>query len=245
MLMVYREEYLLRACNCDLGRTWRPSAMLEAMQETAGEHCARLGLPRAVLDARGVIWVLSRLRVEMERLPVIGETIAVETWPLAAKHMFFPRATAFCDGEGRRIGAALSLWVLMDLRTRRITRDDFVLEHLPENADLSAPTALPASVRPLPVPAEEGRLRAQFIDLDLNGHVNNARYLDWCCNALGVETLRESEIRAFDVNYDAEVLPDATLETALTRQADRFAFTGSVQGKRHFAVAGTLAARRG
>ena len=41
---IYSESMLLRTRDCDLWGEWRPGAILDAMQETAGTHCARLGL---------------------------------------------------------------------------------------------------------------------------------------------------------------------------------------------------------
>ena len=54
----YIETMALRTCDCDMHGDWRPGAILEAMQETATAHCARLGLDRAATDALGVAWVL-------------------------------------------------------------------------------------------------------------------------------------------------------------------------------------------
>ena len=39
----YREETLLLSRDCDMGGLWRPSAILTAMQETAGAHSHALG----------------------------------------------------------------------------------------------------------------------------------------------------------------------------------------------------------
>ena len=245
MLKTYAEDFLIRQSCADMGGTWRPSAVLEAMQETAATHCEHLGLGRKELDARGVAWVLSRTHVELDRLPAIGARVNVETYPLPLKHMFFPRVNTFRGETGAVIGRAASLWVLIDLETRRIVQDDYVLSRLPDNSDLDAPAVLPATVRPLPGEAREFELTAQYTEYDMNGHVNNARYLDWCCNALGLEALRERAIRAFDVNYDAEVRPGTILTASLTRVGDRFAFTGTAEGKRRFAVSGALAPREG
>ena len=42
MLKTYREDLLLRTCTCDMQGRWRPSAILESMQETAGTHAQLL-----------------------------------------------------------------------------------------------------------------------------------------------------------------------------------------------------------
>ena len=233
----------LRSCHCDLFGHWKPSGILEAMQETAGEHSERFGLSRSVMDSYGIAWVLSRVKVEMTRLPVAGETVTIETYPTAARHLFFPRSHIFRDESGAQIGCANSLWVLLDLKERRIVKDERVMEKVPDNPGLAPAAGMPATVRALPGDAQEGCVVPQFTDLDLNHHVNNTRYLDWCLNALGLETLKEQALMAFDVNYDAEILPGCELSTRLTREGEKFAFLGMDGEKRHFGISGRLGER--
>ena len=49
MMKTYEEELILRTCHCDFQGQWRPSAILESMQEAAGAHSHLLGLGRAAL----------------------------------------------------------------------------------------------------------------------------------------------------------------------------------------------------
>lgn len=239
----YFEEFTLRTCDCDMNGAWRPSAILETMQETAGAHSAVLGTGREVTGPLGIAWVLSRSRVEMARLPQIGARICVETYPLPLRHLFFPRVHVFRDAEGAEIGRASSLWVLMDVSARRIVSAPEIQERMPDNGDLPAPVAMPATVRPLPGEPEVRPLTPAYSDFDVNGHVNNTKYLDWCCNALGIEALRQGRLLRFDVNYETEILPGAELTTELTRQEARFSFCGLADGKRCFIVGGELSPR--
>ena len=243
MEKLYSEAIALRAPYCDIHGEWRPGAILETMQETAGEHCERLNLGRPVMDGLGVAWVLTRTRVELKQVPRMGEIITAQTWPLPPKHLFFPRVNAFLDSNGAPIGEASSLWVLMDLRTRRIVNNATVLERLPDNADM--PAGLPlGAFRPLEGTPETAELIPPYSDFDLNGHVNNTKYLDWACNALGHSALAERRVRAFSVSYDAEVLPGPTLRTELVCSDDQFSFCGYDGDRRCFCIVGTLEDRR-
>ena len=83
----------------------------------------------------------------------------------------------------------------------------------------------------------------QYTDFDLNGHVNNAKYLDWCWNALGAEALTGHRIAAFDVEYDREVRIGEIVRTELVRDGDMFSFCGYTENDvRCFGIIGTLAA---
>ncbi|MBQ4231185.1 MAG: hypothetical protein II671_06505, partial [Salinivirgaceae bacterium] len=44
-----------------------------------------------------------------------------------------------------------------------------------------------------------------YSEIDVNGHVNNARYADWLCNCLGVERLRRFEIWTASIEYRHEI----------------------------------------
>ena len=243
MSSVYTETLELRACSCDMSGAWKPSAILETMQETAGVHSRIFGLGRDVMDAMNIAWVLSRLTVRFDRVPVVGETITVETYPTPNRHMFFPRTHIFRDGTGAQVGCANSLWVLMDLTERKLTRSDEVLAHMPDNTGMAMLPGMPATVKPLSGEPVTGEVIPRYSELDMNRHVNNTKYLDWCVNALGVDVMAENCITAFDVNYDAEILPGSVIRTELTRDSEKFSFCGFNGAKRHFSVGGTLAAR--
>ena len=80
----------------------------------------------------------------------------------------------------------------------------------------------------------------QYTDLDMTGHVNNARYADWFCNALGSDILRNEMISSMILNYNTEILEGQTVTLTLTRNNDKSAMTGTVEGKNAFEIGCTL-----
>ena len=74
-MKVFEDELLIRAKDCDLNGTWRLSAVLEAMQEAAGDHSTLLGCGRETIVRTGIVWVLVRSEVRMDRYPAIGEKV--------------------------------------------------------------------------------------------------------------------------------------------------------------------------
>ena len=233
----------LRSCHCDMFEAWRPSSILETMQETAGTHSAKLGLPWDVMTEMGLAWILSRVQVEMTRLPHVTETVHIETYPTLTRHLFYPRSHIFRDAQGQEIGRAESLWMVLDLNTRRVTRSAEVTAHLPENRDLQPALALPATVKPLEGPAQVHTMQPLFTDFDVNRHVNNTKYLDWCLNALGMEVMQERCVTSFCVNYDAEIRHGDQVRTELCLIDDHFSYCGFGESKRHFGVSGHLTGR--
>ena len=243
MFEVYEEKVFLKTCTCDRFGAWKPDAILETMQEIAGAHTRvlKLGLPD--LREMDLAWILSRVKVQFERVPMIGETITVQTYPSIEKRLFFPRTHIFLDESGKEIGRAGGLWLLMDLNTRRISVNDEVLKRMPEGRGEKEFTVMPESVRPLKAEAEKSVMEAPFSDYDINGHVNNTKYMQWCLNALGAKRMKEQMIKEFNICYEAEICEDASVETELCMEEDKFTYTGSIDGKRRFSVCGRMGKR--
>lgn len=243
MLKTYQEDFRIRSYQSDVANQWRPSAILEVMQEMAGEHAELLGVGRNALIQQNLAWVLTRVEVEMDRYPNSQETVTVETFPMPVRRWFFPRYFIFHDAMGREIGRAGSLWVLLDFTSRRMSRPDNVAALMPDNSDLIAPLGLPAPVTEVSGTLETATYLPQYTDLDCNQHVNNTRYMDWCCNALGIDTMRQNCLRRFMLNFDLELRPGQEVRTELRRLGNEFSFCGFHESQRHFDIGGSMEPR--
>jgi len=236
----YQETFLLRTCNCDFRGTWRPSAIFEAMQEASGAHSHLLGCGRDALMEKGYVWVLSRMEVQMNKYPCAGDRITVETFPMNNRRWFFPRYFIFKNEQSYVLGCAASLWVLLDLETRKMAPPDKIVHLIPDNSDLAVPMGLPSTVAEVEGEERQFFHAPAYSDLDVNNHVNNARYIDWLCDALGYEVLGRQALRTVCINYDAEVRPEQTVEMKLQLCEEAFSLSGFHEGKRHFGIGGIL-----
>lgn len=240
MIKTLTETFRIHSYQTDVNARLRPGALLEIMQEMAGAHAEKLGIGRAMLLDKNLVWVLTRLEVRMDRWPAFGETLTVETFPMPNRRWFFPRFFIFRDAAGQQLGCASSLWVLLDVAERRMSRPDPVLSLMPDNSDLTAPMGIPATVSEAAGDPLISDHLPVYTDLDMNGHVNNTRYVDWCCNALGIQTMSKHEFATFAVNFNQEVRPGQSVQTQLRRNENEFSFSGSIGETRHFDVGGTL-----
>ena len=77
MMKVFETEFILRTFQCDFMGSWRPSAILECMQEAAGAHSELIGCGRQALLEKNAVWVLSRSEVQMDRYPGVGDKVIV------------------------------------------------------------------------------------------------------------------------------------------------------------------------
>jgi len=242
-MKTYQETFTLRTCDCDFQGTWRSSAILTAMQEAAGAHSEMLGCGRDALLEKRIVWVSSRCEVRMDHYPRVGDKVTVETFPMPNRRWFFPRYYIFRGGEGERLGCAVTLWVLLNVDDRKMVPPGDVAALIPDNTDLTPPLGLPGTVEA--VEGEETILRRmpRYFDLDVHQHVNNTRYADWACDALGVDLMREYCLETMRVNYDAEVRPDQEIQLRVSRRGLAYRVAGYHEEKMHFELGGTLRKR--
>lgn len=240
MLKIYTESKLIRTSNCDFNGKWRISDILALLQEGAGTHAHLLGCGREPMLRENIVWVLSRTELKMERYPTVGETIRMETFPMANRRWFFPRYFWLYDEENKVIGRAGTLWLLMDYVQRKMAAPEAALKYMPDNTDLTAPLDFPGNIAPVGgVPAFSARM-PMHTDIDVNQHVNNTRYADWLCDALGMDVMKEKEISHLLIHYTREILPHQEIRLALERQGDALRLTGSHGEEKHFDLGASL-----
>lgn len=242
-MKTYTETFKLLTRDCDLNASWRPGAILLAMQEAGAAHSDMIGAGRKALIQQNLAWVLTRIEVEMDRYPRTGETLALETFPTPVRRWFFPRYFIVRDEGENEIGRAASLWVLLDLTTRHMVHPGAVATLMPDNSDLPAPLGLPGSVNEVSGVLEEARFLPRYTDMDGNHHVNNTRYVDWACDALGIDTMVDYELARFTVHYNMEIRPGQEVRTELRRLGPDFSYSGFVGTERHFDLGGQLRPR--
>lgn len=235
MQNVLSQTLPIRSGNCDLTGRWKPSEIFMAMQEVAGDHCAMLGASYDYLRERSLAFALTRSELRMERYPRIGEKVILRTWAAPVMKWMFPRYFLFETESGERLGCAGTVWVLLDLNERKMVAPAAMEVELAVG-DLPAPMKMPARAD---APAEETpalQYLPGYGEIDVNGHVNNTRYVAWACDALGIGTLKERFIRRLVVNYSHEILPGQPVLLRMQREGDVF----RMSGEEHFTLSGEL-----
>lgn len=185
MPAIYQKEFHIPASAVDRFDRLKLSYALQYLQEASGDHSDLLGTDRNALARKGLFWAVIRHRVQITRLPQAGQTITLETWPLPTTRTAYPRSTVAYDDQGRELFRGISLWVLMDSRSRAMVlpgKSGVEVEGLLRGNELTAPGALSPKLL-----KHCTQRTVHFSDLDWNGHMNNCRYLDWVCDTLPSE----------------------------------------------------------
>ena len=210
MELIYRKQFSVTDLHVDCFLRLKPSVLLYFAQEVAGDHAMELGSGWDTLNEKHLFWAVIRHKVQITRLPVSGETVTVETWPLPATRVAYPRATIAYDAEGKELFRTMALWVLMDTESRAMV--------LPGKSGVDVPGIVrgleadtPASITPKPLEHTAPR-RVGYALLDRNGHMNNTRYLDWLDDLLPSDFHAAHTIRELTICYLAEAREGQSLE---------------------------------
>jgi acyl-ACP thioesterase len=54
---------------------------------------------------------------------------------------------------------------------------------------------------------ERLRVRAGYSAVDIVGHVNNTRYVEWICDAFPLDMFKQHKLDWMQINYEHEILP--------------------------------------
>lgn len=185
----------------DINARMKPSNILREAQQIALEHCDELGFTAQVMQESSRMFVLVKLEIHVERMPLQGETVRVRTCAYQPKRLAYQRVTAFETPEGDTLVTVDSRWTLLDTKTWRITR-----ETLPELVEKMLPVQDCADIR-IPMmeyPDELPPVTVRYTMLDINRHVNNAVYADWAQDAVEQELLTGKQIKHMQLLYHRE-----------------------------------------
>jgi acyl-CoA thioester hydrolase len=187
MPAVHTEVFKVRHYECDAYGHMNNAVYLRYMQEAGIGAAAALGQDREQLDAMNRTWLPRFTEIEYLYPISAGEMIDVKTWVSGFRRVVSRRMYEFIKrGDERIIARSYTDWVFLDRdRLRPVTIPvEVKATFIPEIVDQ------PMSPRyklPEPPPPPEGvfrvRRRAEWQDIDMMQHLNNAAYLDYAMDA--------------------------------------------------------------
>jgi acyl-ACP thioesterase len=207
---IFRKEYTVGPTDVDCYQTLKPSRMLLFIQDISGLHSEAISYSYEALAQKGIFWAIIRHRVQVTRMPRENETIYMETWPMPTTRVAYPRSTVAFDKDGNELFRSICLWVLMDLNNRSML--------IPKNSGVEVmgittgtELAIPKSLLPKPLSCVHSR-QVVYSDLDRNGHMNNARYMDWVDDLMPSAFHKHHPMKDLTLCYINEALEQQRLD---------------------------------
>ena len=213
----------------------RPSSLQSFLQEAATLHTLSFGASREQLnDAIGVIWILMRIRIELSEPIHYPSSLSITTWTAPISGAGFIREFKI-ETEGREIGHASSFWVIADSHSHHIVRPSEALKIVDFSPVDSAKYTPAGKLHPIEPLTNCPTIHVKYSDLDINNHVNNARYGDFACDSIGFERMRGKFVSLLQINFNLECLPGQEIFISSgNRDWTYYVLGESSEGKKHF-----------
>jgi acyl-ACP thioesterase len=224
-------RYRIGPRDIDASLRARLYTMGELILGAANDDADMLGFGVGDLNPGNASWVLSRMAFEMKRLPSRGERVDVYTWVSDYGRLFTTRNMTLADEAGAEIGAAVTLWAMIDLDTRRPLDLSPLSNKGTSLVDREPPIEKPRKVV-MPAAGSVGARGAverpytvAYSDIDFNGHVGSMKYLEWMVDTLPPGVPAGLSAMRFDINYIHEArLGDALAICPASDEAGRHYF---------------------
>lgn len=220
-LLTYSDKYKLRESDMDLNDNIRVSALLDLFQSMAGKHATALGIGFEPTLARGLVWVLTKLKCDVISPMKFDETVTVVTNPRPVGLIDYTRDFFVYGEDGSLKAKATSQWVLLDYRTRKISKPVIAFDG--EFAEGSAYES--KRIEKVP-PLSSAPVHSHVVtrsDIDHNGHTNNIKYADICFNAA---ELPNDYFKKFIINFSVETMLGDRIDVSAEQEGNAYLFCG-------------------
>ena len=186
----------------------RIAGLFHILQDVSGHAAACWHASGPELMEKGLMWVVTRYELSLDRALIPGEALDITTWASPVRHMLSQRNYLLADAGGLSLGRAAGSWALVDRETRAMV--DWT-------GRLNAFETEVTGLEP-PRPAAPEKLEPQFSRvftvpaswLDMNGHMNNTRYFDLAEDSVGAAAAGKL-LRGISVEYQNEARLGETL----------------------------------
>ncbi|KNA17160.1 hypothetical protein SOVF_082660, partial [Spinacia oleracea] len=199
--------------------------------ETALNHVTGSGLAgngfgaTREMSLRNLIWVVTRVHVQVTKYSSWGDVVEIDTWVDAAGKNGMRRDWIIRDYRTQDIiTRATSTWVIMNRETRKLSKipgevrqevEPFYLNrYVFANGDddtqkINKLTDQKADVI-------QSGLAPRWNDMDANQHVNNVKYIGWILESVPLNVLQDCDMTSMTLEYRRECRQANVLESLTT-----------------------------
>ena len=200
-VIMYEIQSRIRFSETDIDGYLTVPAIINYFQDISTFQSVDVGAMDMDEDGHPLGWIILSWDIKIDKLPKLGETVSVKTYPLKQNGPFAYRDFTMSIGNDVIIRAH-SIWSIIDLdrlMPRKIT-DEIMGKY-----GVDEPLPGKWAGRKLPIPKnkmEAVRFVVRSFQIDKNGHMNNERYVSAAIALLPEGT----QIKEVQVGYVAQAL---------------------------------------
>ena len=201
---MYQEKIFINSNDVDNHYELKISTIFKYLQQVSTNHSELLGLGKKDTVDKGMFWVITRMQVKILRLPHMLETVTVTTHPSDLMIFMFPRHYEIYDEKGELCIVGNAVWVLLDNNTHKVIMKPFGEGYTFKGETHPDDLKLPDRVIYDNLSKVETR-RVRYNDIDLNGHLNNTKYIDYIIDTHDINFYKKYRVKEILINYEKEI----------------------------------------
>lgn len=231
LIKEYTHCYSLTAAQCNAQGELAPAQLVQQIIEVATEHADALGVGFVRLAQDGNLWVLSRIAIQMKRYPRLGIDYSLTTWIEGYNRHFSERNFEIAAADGEVLGYARTIWVAINMASRR-PADLSGISYISDTVSAKeCPMDKQGKIHPVEPPQIVHDYTFRVSDIDVNRHVNSARYVELILNQMDLADFDEDFLSRFEIEYRREAHYDDTVEVCSAIAADGFITALTLNGQ--------------
>ena len=200
-------HFVAEPFHCDFTKRLFIGHLGNNLLNAADFHSNDRGYGVNYLNTINKTWVLSRLSIELERMPAIYENFIVETWIDSVMRYLTTRNFKITNKDGYVYGYGKSIWAMIDTTTRQPvdilkTSNETISEYL--ETDYANPIKKSSRVKLDDDLKLQQSILTTYSDIDINGHVNSIKYIEHILDLFPIEYYKKYRIKKFDIAYIME-----------------------------------------
>lgn len=206
LIKQFTVDGFLTASECNAQKEMPLPMLVQRLIDVATLHANAIDIGYSRLVTFGATWVLSRVTLEIERMPGVNEPYSLTTWVESVTRLYSERCFALTTADGEVIARARTMWIAINISTRRPTDLTVIPNITAVINDRDPGVERRPRLKRVEGVGEVDRYRFRTCDIDFNRHVNSTRYVELLLNHWPVDFFDENRIVMFDIQYHHEAL---------------------------------------
>lgn len=206
----YMRKVKILPSMCNRKEKLRISSALDLFEDTATLHADNFDIGPAGMDERNYFWVITKIRIHMDRMPHMMDDVELNTWIQAPDRASCERDFSFV-ADGEQIVYGRSIWAIISRDTKRLVHMDDIYPRLDFNVAPPDDRPFAKISRNFDEAETIGEYTVRSSDIDLGGHFNNVNYVRammgcFTCDEIEGMNIREVELNFISQTYEGEKL---------------------------------------